>query len=105
MSLHTDGKRQVRKAPPGAAKSMIAPVQIASLRTGGPEEALEQIAKRARQAVEANLVAILAEVPGGMHVLGGVDGTSENDLRGLVLGAGQCWSMPASTASSCAPTL
>jgi hypothetical protein len=104
MSLHPDGKRQVRKAPPGAAKSTIAPVQIASLRTGGPEEALEQIAKRARQAVEANLVAILAEVP-GMHVLGGVDGTGENDLRGLVLGAGQCWSMPASTSSSCAPTL
>jgi signal transduction histidine kinase len=66
--------------------STIAPVATSSLPAGGPEEALELIAKRARESVQASLVAVLAEVPGGMHVLGGVDGTGENDLRGLVLG-------------------
>jgi signal transduction histidine kinase len=56
------------------------------LPTSSPREALELIARRARQAVQTNLVAILAEVAGGMHVLGGVDGHGANELRGLVLG-------------------
>lgn len=56
------------------------------LPTSSPRETLELIARRARQAVRTNLVAILAEVAGGMHVLGGVDGHGANELRGLVLG-------------------
>jgi signal transduction histidine kinase len=89
MGSHSDSERQARQAGTAAqdaTKSTIGPVKTENLPSGGPEEALEQIAKRAREAVKADLAAIVAEVPGGMHVLGGVDGIGENDLRGLVLG-------------------
>jgi signal transduction histidine kinase len=72
----------------GHAAPVASPASIPTqgLHMSSPREALELIARRARQAVHANLVAILAEVDGGMHVLGGVDGRGANGLRGLVLG-------------------
>jgi len=83
VNAELDSGRHGEHAGPVASTTRI-PTQGSQRRN--PRETLELTARRARRAVQANLVAILAEVDGGMHILGGVDGRGANGLRGLVLG-------------------
>ena len=64
LNAELDSGRQGGHAAPVASPASI-PTQ--GLHMSSPREALELIARRSRRAVHANLVAILAEVDGGMH--------------------------------------
>lgn len=76
---------------PGQGRAAAARDVVALLRAAGPSEALHVVAGHARQAIGADLGAVVVPGPDGVVVIDAADGHGAELLRGAAHPAGRLW--------------